>query len=104
MNPKRRAATIGVGGTLAAYLLGYFALRLTLAINPQADPLPLLLILTPLLPGMIPGGLIALPFGGFHSTSFAVGCLISAPIVNAYFVYLWMKWRIQAEKSKGPTT
>jgi hypothetical protein len=93
---------IGGVGTLAYYVLGYLAMRLTVAINPQASPLPVALMLIPLLPGMIPGGLVALLFStdGFHGTSFFVGSLISAPIVNSVFVYFWMKSRFRAESSK----
>jgi hypothetical protein len=87
MNRRSREAMIGGFGTLAYYVLGYPAMRLTVASNPQASPLPVALMLIPLLPGMIPGGLVALLFsadGGFHGTSFFVGSLISAPIVNSF--------------------
>jgi hypothetical protein len=100
MSLKRRAATIGVAGTLAYYLLGYLLMRVTFAINPDANPLPLMLILLPLLPGMIPGGLVALPFGGFHDTSFIVSALVAAPFVNSLFVYVWIKGRYPQKVSK----
>ena len=93
---------IGGVGTLAYYVLGYLTMRLIFALNPDASPMPVALILIPLLPGMIPGGLMALPFSatGFHDTSFFVGSLISAPVVNSVFVYFWMKSRSRLEGSE----
>jgi len=38
----------------------------------------------------MPGAIVGFPFGA-HSAAPVVGALISAPIVNSWLVYLWMK-------------
>jgi hypothetical protein len=85
------AAIYGGGGTVvyAGLIVGllFFGDRF------QSDTLMFgcMILSTPLMPGMVPGGL----FGdwGFHGNSFLVGALISVPLVNTGLCYVWLKSR-----------
>ncbi len=107
MNPVRKALLIGIGGTLTYYFL--LALLLSAQDGPDwsAHVFRYQLInflgevlLIPLIPGAIPGvvtlgvlNYLAITNIGFgvHDGGLIVGGATSAPFVNSWFAYLWLK-------------
>jgi len=99
VNQKLRALTFGGGGTL-----GYYALILSSVVvfehfKSDVGLLLAFVLFLPLFPSMIPGCLVSVllaflgvrGFSGFHDTGFTICPLISAPFVNSYIAYLWMR-------------
>ena len=103
LSPIQKALVVGSGGTLS-----YYAILLALAwasshFHSDAGLILMMVISVPLLPGAIPGGLLSLFLEavgirgfGFHDTGFGVSCLVSAPLVNSYLSWLWIKRKVDA--------
>jgi hypothetical protein len=101
---KSKALIVGGGGTLA-----YFGVLV--AIELIAEHLgfeskdTLVVGLIPLVPSMIPGLLVdwvisfspGSRYDNVHGFGFIAPPLLSAPIVNAYLAYIWMRRRAIAK-------
>ena len=100
MNRGRKAIVVGGGGTLVWYAVLLVLAWASSHFNSDAGLKIMIGLSLPLFPGMIPGGLFSVLLSvlgingfGFHDIGFAVCSLISAPVVNSYLTYLWIKRR-----------
>ena len=108
-----KSLVIGVGGTLVYYGLVYLT---TLGMpggdwtahRVQYQVFQFLgeVLLVPLIPGALPGLIIAMVLsrfgiigGGFHDAGWFIACGISAPMVHAYFVSRWLKRRARMSET-----
>jgi hypothetical protein len=83
---------------LADYAFVLAVLLLVKHFNEDAALLAVGALVLPLLPGMMPGGLMSIVLAflgfqsfGFHCARFDVFPLISAPVINTGFAYIYIK-------------
>lgn len=99
MSLKRKAVVFGGGGTLAYYaillVIGWAADRF----QSNGAFAMMGIAAFPLLPSMMPGYIVSLllaalsiqGLNGPHDNLFAFWPIVSAPLVNSYFVLIWLK-------------
>ncbi len=97
----RKSLLFGIAGTLV--YCGLVAAVALVAGKPLADfasPTDFVgqLVLVPLLPGLLPGLLIAGKLSlGTQDPSGFLGALLLAPFVNSVWVYLWLRRRARQQ-------
>jgi hypothetical protein len=98
---KHRAVLIGGGSTIAYSAVLTVLLLAGSRTNSDALTKIAIALFIPLFPSMLPGCLISVlmaflgvkGFDGFHDNAFPVFPVISAPLVNSYIAYRWIKRR-----------
>lgn len=104
MNQKRRAVTIGAGGTLCYYAVAVGLAAIFEHFKSGVGLMIAFVMFMLMFPSMIPGGLVSVllallgvrGFGGFHEMGFTLCPVICAPFVNAYVVYRWLRHKATA--------
>lgn len=106
MGPIRKAAVVG-GGATVVYCGVVIAFAIAINRSNTFGGTKLLLgLCVPIIPSCMPGLIagLALTFLGVRGFGVddlggAVLCLISAPVVNAYLYYLWIRHRAVTRKT-----
>jgi hypothetical protein len=87
-----RSLIFRIGGTFAYVALAFLVAWGASLIRFDLSEMIVAFLCFPLLPGAIPGGVIgALMGSGFHDGGAIIGALISTPLVNSWFCYLFLK-------------
>jgi hypothetical protein len=113
-----KSLVIGVGGTLAYYGLIYLAILgmpgadwTEHQIRYRAFEFLGEALLVPLIPGALPGIILAIVFARLgivevgrspHDGEWMIFCAVSAPLVHAYFVNRWLKRRERRKLHGSP--
>ena len=108
MTLRGKALAIGVGGTLLYYGFAAAVMAIVGAADLDVGVANVILVI-PLIPSLVPGLPVALLLERLRIVQLSVHdggplliCALLAPLVNAYYTYLWLRRRIKHREGDVP--